>query len=131
MQIIDLQSLISSAVPVSPDRKYSLSWTSAGVLCVRGVKDDKQVVGFKENHGSIVRAGFSPDMRQIVAENEDGSFSVWFTTKAIYEVKCHAPENIVPFMCANGRVPYLNISPSRYYKYSLRDFTHGQKYCYG
>lgn len=57
------------------------------------------------------------------------SFSVWFTTKAIYEVKCHSPENIVPFMCANGRVPYLNISPSRYYRYFLRNYT-GAMYDY-
>jgi hypothetical protein len=67
MQIIDLQSLIGSVLQVSPDRKYSLSWTSAGVLCVRKVTDNEQVLGFKENHGSIARAGFSPDMRQIVA----------------------------------------------------------------
>ena len=123
MQIIDIESLISAATPVSPDRKYSLVWASAGVLGVRELSTNDPVLAFRDNHGNILRAGFSPDMRQIVAENEDGSFSVWFTTEELAGAKCVSPENIVLFMSGNERVPYLNFSHGRNYSFFLRDFT--------
>ena len=123
MQIIDIESLIGAAEPVSPDGKYSLVWSSAGVLGVRKLSNNDPVLAFRENHGNILRAGFSPAMRQIVAENEDGSFSVWFTTGEIAGAKCVSPENIVLFMSGNDRVPYPNISHRRNYRFFLRDFT--------
>ena len=129
MQPIDIESVIKDLITVSPDRKYSLAWSSSGKIGVLQLEDDWPVLGFRETHGAILKAGFSPDMRQIVAENEDGTVSIWFTKIEIGGCKCASPEDIVLFMSANCNVPYINIDPKSHarnklrYHVSLRDFT--------
>ncbi|MCX5784543.1 MAG: hypothetical protein NTX59_02540 [Elusimicrobia bacterium] len=129
MQTIDIQSVLKNATPISPDRKYSLAWSLGGVIQVRKLEDNSNVLGFMEMHGTILKAGFSADMRQIVAENEDGSISIWFTKKEIGGKACLYPDNIVLFMSLQDYVPYININPKGpaynepRYHVSLRDFT--------
>ena len=129
MQPIDIESVIKDLITVSPDRKYSMAWSSSGKIGVLQLEDDWPVLGFREAHGAILKAGFSPDMRQIVAENEDGTVSIWFTKTEIGGCKCASPDNIVLFMSANCSVPYININPKANarnklrYHVSLRDFT--------
>lgn len=129
MQTIDIESLIKHMAPVSPDREYSLAWSSGGTIGIRELKDNGAVLSFRENRGTIIKAGFSPDMRQIIAVNEDGTVSIWFTKDEIDGEACRYPENIVLFMSAREDVPYLNIdslASARKYTFSLRDIRWAQ-----
>ncbi|MDO8804010.1 MAG: hypothetical protein Q7R35_06250 [Elusimicrobiota bacterium] len=129
MQPINIESVIENSIPVSPDRKYSLAWSSSGKIGVLQLEDNFPVLGFRETHGAILKAGFSPDMHQIVAENEDGTISIWFTKPEIGGSRCIFPDDIVLFMSENDNVPYININPKvptqnrLRYHVSLRDFT--------
>lgn len=127
MQTIDLESLIANAAPVSPGGGYTLrTWPGRSCLAVFDRADDSPVLAFREEHGEILRAGFSPDMRQLLAWSEDGSVSVWFLPVESLAWR-KPPANIVDFMLCSDRVPYLLISPGpsaaapRQYSFSMRD----------
>lgn len=127
MQTIDLESLIADAAPASPDGGYTLrTWPGRSCLAVFGRADDSPVLAFREEHGEILRAGFSPDMRQLLAWSEDGSVSVWFLPVESLAWR-KPPANIVDYMLRADQVPCLVISPGtsdtapRQYSFSLRD----------
>lgn len=125
MHTTNLKDLIQSAAPVSPDRKYSLAWSWGGTIGILNLADGEQLLCFREERGAILRAGFSPDMRELLAENEDGSFSIWYTAAALRGRPCRGAGNIVDFMLANELVPCLNVTPGLKacrFEQTLRDF---------
>lgn len=133
MHTTDLKSLIESAVTVSPDRRHSLAWSWGGTIGIFSLKYGEPEITFREVHGAILRAGFSPDMRELIAENEDLSFSVWYTAHAVNGLRCSDTGNIVDFMLNNEWVPCLNVTPGmKLYRYELilHDFSAAQYNCF-
>lgn len=133
MNITDLKSLIETAAPVSPDRKYSLAWSWKGSIGILTLKDGDPLLTFREERGAILRAGFTPDMLQLVAENEDHSFSIWHTARRLGGEDFAEADNIVDFMLNNELVPCLNITPGLKacrFTLDLRDFSCAQLDCY-
>jgi len=129
----NLKSLIESALPVSPDRRHSLGWSWGGTIGIFNAEDGDPLLTFREEHGAILRAGFSPDMHELLAENEDGSFSIWHTESKIGGEKCAATDNIVEFMLKNELVPCLNIKPGLKacrFELTTHDFSEAQYNCY-
>ena len=128
MQTIKIESVIRDAAPISPDRKYSLAWSSSGMIGIRELKDNTQLIDFRGAHGAIIKAGFSPDMRQLVAENEDGTFSIWFIRDELDGQKELFTCDIVQFMYEQFWVPRLDIyqngpaGKERRYVFSLQNF---------
>ncbi len=124
MQAIDIKSLIDGLTPISPDRRYSIAWASSGVIGVRKLKDNEQVLVLHEKHGAILKAGFSQDMQQLIAINEDNSISIWFIKPGLTDSRKPVPGDIVEFIGISSVVPYLNIMPTpngAIYHYSLHD----------
>ena len=128
MQTIEIESVIRNAAPVSPDRKYSLAWSSSGMIGIRELKDNTRIIDFRSAHGEILKAGFSPDMRQLVAQNEDGTFSIWFIQDELDGQRDRFTGDIVKFMYEQFWVPRLDIYPNapssheRRYQFSLQSF---------
>ena len=125
MQIVEIESLIRDAAPISPDRKYSLAWSSSGMIGIRELKDNARIIDFRGAHGAVIKAGFSPDMRQLVAQNEDGTFSIWFVQEELDGQRELFPGDIVKFMYEQFWVPRLDIYPAgneRRYHFSLQNF---------
>lgn len=129
MQTIDLESLIANAVPASPDGGYTVrTLPGRDCICVYDRAGDWPVLAFREEHGEVLRAGFSPDMRQLIAESEDKSVSIWFLPgEALMWRK--PPADIADFMLRSDRVPCLVITPGpsasapRQYSFSMHDFS--------
>ena len=133
MHTMNLKSLIQSAVTVSPDRRHSLAWSWGGTIGIFSLKHGEPELTFREEHGAILRAGFSPDMRELIAENEDLSFSVWYTAHEVNGVRCTDTGNIVDFMLNNECVPCLNVTPGpKAYRFaiSVHDFSESQYNCF-
>lgn len=133
MHTTDIKSLIETAAPVSPDGKYSLAWSWKGSIGILTLKDGEPLLTFREEHGAILRAGFAPDMRRLIAENEDRSFSIWHTASRIGGNIFAEADNIVDFMINNELVPCLNILPgikACRFNLTLQDFSCAQLDCY-
>lgn len=129
MNATNLKELIESAVTISPDRRHSLAWSWGGTIGIFELKYGEPLLSFREEHGAILRAGFSPDMRQLIAENEDRSFSVWYTVNEIGGRKCFDTGNIVDFMTSNLKVPCLNVLTGLKacrFNLTLQDFSDAQ-----
>jgi len=112
MQVIDLEHIINNVTPISTDRRYSLAWSSGGVIGIRELATCSPLVTLREDHGAILRAGFSTDMRQLVSANEDGTYSIWFIKNDIPPKGRTPQNNIVDYICDVDLVPYLNINPN-------------------
>ncbi len=128
MRTDNIEFLRANARPVSPDRKYSLAWSSGGTIGIHDLQEGEPLLVFREDHGGILKAGFSPDMQRLIAENEDGTVSIWFTRRSIAGEVCLGLENIVAFMENNPRVPCLNIKPGadgrvKSFRLLLHDFS--------
>ncbi|MDD2806511.1 MAG: WD40 repeat domain-containing protein [Elusimicrobiales bacterium] len=124
-----LKSLIETALPVSPDGRHSLAWSWGGTIGIFELKYGEPLLSFREEHGAIMRAGFSPDMRRLIAENEDRSFSIWHMDNEIDEQEGAETGNIVDFMLNNDFVPCLNIAPGLKvcrFEHTLHDFSDAQ-----
>ena len=74
---------------ISPDAKYCLEYGSNGLVKVLLLKDRSLVDFFVGTHRGIVKAGFTPDMREIIAENMDGTRTIWSTLQKVNGKMCH------------------------------------------
>lgn len=127
MQVIDLEHIINNLTPISTDHRYSLAWSSGGVIGIRELATCSPLVTLRENHGAILRSGFSSDMQQLVSANEDGTYSIWFIKSDITPKGRTPQNNIVDYICDVDLVPYLNINPkskAHRYHFMLKDVSY-------